>query len=52
LLLAAGHPRALEHAAEPHVNVEIAGVLVKVKKSTRAPREVTALAFLQLGELA
>jgi hypothetical protein len=52
LLLGAGDLHALEAAAELNVDVEVTGILVEMKERLGPTREVTALSFTQLGELA
>jgi len=51
LLGRSGHLHALEVVAESDVDVEVAGILVKVQERARAPREVAALALAQLRQL-
>jgi hypothetical protein len=48
----AGDLHPLEGAVDPHVDVELAGVLVEMKERLRSPREGAALALTQLREAA
>jgi hypothetical protein len=52
LLAVASDLHALEPAVKLDIDVEVPGILVEVKKRPRPQREVTALAFAQLGDLA
>ena len=51
LFCAAGDPHPLEITVEPDVHIEVTGIFVEVQERPRSPREITALALMQLGEL-
>jgi len=51
LFLTAGDPHAFGRDVELDVDVEVAGILVAVKKCPGPPREVAALTLPQRGEL-
>ena len=42
---------ALELAVGPDIDIKVTGILVEVQERPRSPREITALALMQLGEL-
>lgn len=52
LFAATGDLHALKRAGEPDVDIEVAGVLMKVEEGSGSAREVTPLALSQLGERA
>ena len=51
LFAVAGDPHPLEVTAEPDVHIQVTGIFVEVGERPGSPREITALALLQLGEL-
>jgi hypothetical protein len=52
LLLGAGDLHTLEGAVKLYVDVEVTGILMKMKERPGPAREVAAPSFTQLGELA
>src|SRR5215470_12156578 len=52
LLAVAGDPHALKLAVELDINVNVASVLVEMKKRRGSPRKIAALSLTQLGEFA